>query len=191
MQKRWHYVYVIFYPELDYSFYYGSRISYAHPNDDLNYFGSSVTFARYADPAHPEYQADALKVVLHSFFGKPTKRNSKKIADYESKLIKIALESNYIRLGFCLNRNIGGRVYGTEAEQRAWRSKGGKISGGKNAALLRKKFSKSYVFVREDGKPVYVRGLRAFALRHGLNPSHLSAVYSGKRNSHKGWRRYA
>jgi len=186
MQKKWHYVYVIFYPALGYKFYYGSRVTDNHPETDLAYFGSSVTFARYSDVNHPEYQADALKVVLRAFYGENNARNLKKISTIENKLIKEALVASHVGPEVCLNRNIAGRVRATPEEFRTWGSKG----GGKNSDLLRQKLAKSYMFMSPDGKKTHVRGLKTFAKQHNLNHGNLRSVYYGRRNSHKGWRRY-
>lgn len=186
MEKRWHYVYIILYPSLGYKFYYGSRVTDNHPEDDLTYFGSSVTFARYRDANHAEYQADALKVVLRSFYGKVGDYNLKKITAFENKLIKEALIASHVGPELCLNRNIGGRFYATPEERRAWGSKG----GGKNSDLLRQRLAGAYVFMSPEGKKTHVHGLKTFAKQHNLNHGNLRSVYYGRRASHKGWRRY-
>lgn len=46
---------------------------------------------------------------------------------------------------------------------------------------------KSYVFMHPRGFRVDVNGLSSFCKAHGLNPSHMSAVASGKLSQHKGW----
>lgn len=90
MAKRWYYLYVILYPSLGYKFYYGSRITDRAPEEDHQYFGSPVTFAHYNDPDHPEYQADALKVILRAEHRRESKKAAKALSDAESALIKTA-----------------------------------------------------------------------------------------------------
>jgi hypothetical protein len=153
MHKRWHYLYVIVYPSLGYKLYYGSRVSTAHPDDDIGYFGSSITFARYNDTEHAEYQADALKVVLWAKHQAHGKSSNAALATAESLLIKTAIEEHGLET--CLNRNIGGRIYLAPEEQaRAFelsQANGGGFSGmspedwlktcadgGKKAARLKK-----------------------------------------------------
>jgi hypothetical protein len=186
MQKKWHYIYVILYPALGYKFYYGSRVTTNHPEEDLTYFGSSVTFARYSDVNHEEYQPDALKVVLYSFYGKISKHNLRRISAYENRLIKEALTASHVGPEVCLNRNIAGRIYATTEERKEWSSRG----GGKNADVLRQKLSKQYVFESPSGKRTPVFGLNTFAKKHNLNRGNLRAVHNGRRHSHKGWRKY-
>lgn len=186
MQKKWHYVYIILYPALGYKFYYGSRVTTNHPEEDLTYFGSSVTFARYRDVNHPEHQPDALKVVLRAFYGKTGAYNLKKITALENRLIKEALAASHVGPELCLNRNVGGRIHATLEERQAWGRKG----GGKNADLLRQKLSRPYVLRSPAGKKVNVTGLKTFARRHNLNHGNLWAVCYGRRRSHKGWRKY-
>lgn len=153
MHKKWHYLYVIVYPALGYKFYYGSRVSTAHPDDDIGYFGSSTTFARYNDVEHAEYQADALKVVLWAQLKPHGKSSNAALAKAEALLIKTAIEEHGLET--CLNRNIGGRIYLAPEEQaRAFelsQANGGGFSnmspedrrktcanGGKKSARLKK-----------------------------------------------------
>jgi hypothetical protein len=119
MRKRWHYLYVIFYPALDFKCYYGSRITAVTPDEDIEYFGSSVTFAHYNDPTQVEYQADALKVIIWAQQLPNTKKSGKLLADLETKMIKQALAESGAEL--CLNRNYAGRIVLTPAEKKvAW-----------------------------------------------------------------------
>jgi hypothetical protein len=114
-KKCWHYLYVIYYPSRDYRFYYGSRITASHPTDDWSYFGSSVSFAQYNDPAHFEYQHDAIKVILDAKHQGRTKRAEKALSAAEAALIRTAIET--FGLDLCLNRNVNGRFCLTD-EQR-------------------------------------------------------------------------
>lgn len=119
MKKKWHYLYVIFYPALDFKCYYGSRISHLHPDEDIDYFGSSVTFAHYNDPTHPEYQENALKVIIWAQKLIASKKNGLALAELEAGMIKQALAESGPEL--CLNRNYAGRIVMTPAEQKsAW-----------------------------------------------------------------------
>lgn len=124
MRKRWHYLYVIVYPALGYKFYYGSRIADRAPEEDQQYFGSPVTFAHYNDPAHSEYQADALKVILRVDYCRASKKAAKQLSDAEITLIKDA-HANIEHLGpdVCLNRNAGGRFLLTDDQIRMAREK--------------------------------------------------------------------
>lgn len=124
MRKRWHYLYVIVYPSLGYKFYYGSRITDRAPEDDQQYFGSPVTFAHYNDPAHAEYQADALKIILRAEFCRASKKAAKELSDAEIMLIKDA-HTNTDHLGpeVCLNRNAGGRFLLTDEQRKLARER--------------------------------------------------------------------
>lgn len=190
MQKKWHYVYIILYPSLGYKFYYGSRVTDVHPEEDTGYFGSLVTFSCFNDPTHAEYQADAIKVVLHAIYAVPSKRTNQKIAKLENKLIKEALASSHVGPGLCVNRNIAGRVFGTTAERKIWGALGGKVSGGKNAEFLKQHLAKEFKFTDPTGKPRTIVGLRTFCREHNLDPSAMRRVALGKNVKHKGWRRY-
>jgi hypothetical protein len=119
MQHRWHYIYVILYPELGYKFYYGSRITAKHPEDDVMYFGSSKTFKRYNDINDAEYQITALKVILWAAKLPHCKKNTRQLNELETKLIRDAL-TNVEHLGpdVCLNRSYAGRPALTPQEQR-------------------------------------------------------------------------
>lgn len=119
MQKKWHYIYVIVYPQLGYKFYYGSRITALHPDDDVHYFGSPQTFKRYNDEQHPEYQADALKVILWSARLPRSKKNARELGALEVAYIETALK-NVEHLGpdVCLNRNCAGRIVLSPAERK-------------------------------------------------------------------------
>ncbi|NBT76112.1 hypothetical protein EBZ80_24005 [bacterium] len=119
MAKRWYYLYVILYPSLGYKFYYGSRITDKAPEDDHQYFGSPVTFAQYNDPTHPEYQADALKVILRAEKRRASKKAAKELSDTETTLIKNAhANTEYLGPEVCLNRNAAGRFLLTDAQRR-------------------------------------------------------------------------
>ena len=64
--------------------------------------------------------------------------------------------------------------------------------GKKHSEEAIDKMSKEYVFVSPDGETVKLKNLYKFCKesRENLNPSHMVAVYKGKRNSHKGWTKY-
>lgn len=137
-KKYWHYLYVIYYPSRDYRFYYGSRITANHPSDDWGYFGSSVSFAQYNDPAHPEYQPDAIKVILNAKYQRRTKRAEQALSQAEADLIQAALRE--FGLNLCLNRNIKGRFCLTdeqrqEALQRSIANGGGFVNMTKTQQL--------------------------------------------------------
>ena len=114
-KKCWHYLYVIYYPSRDYRFYYGSRITENRPDADWSYFGSSVSFAQYKDRTHPEYQADALKVILSAKRQGRTKKAEKELGHAEAELIRAALKE--FGLGTCLNRNLAGRFCLTDDQR--------------------------------------------------------------------------
>jgi hypothetical protein len=116
-KQYWHYVYVIYYPARNYCFYYGSRITDKPPADDWAYFGSSVSFAQYNDPEHPEYQADAIKVVLAATQSRRTKKAEQALGQQEADLIRAALRDHGLEL--CLNRNVQGRICLTEQQRKA------------------------------------------------------------------------
>ena len=119
MQKRWHYVYVILYPELGYKFYYGSRVTKRKPEDDTHYFGSPKTFGRYNDIYHPEYQAQAVKVILWSAHLPHGKKSTRQLSALEVSYIRAALdELEHLGPDVCLNRNCAGRFALTAAERR-------------------------------------------------------------------------
>jgi hypothetical protein len=132
MHKRWHYLYVIVYPALGHKLYFGSRITHIRPEQDMQYFGSSETFARYNDAEHAEYQPDALKVVLWAKYQAHGRRNTARLATAEAQLIKTALEEH--GSDACLNRNIGGRIYMTPEEQ-ALATERSKANGGGFAGM--------------------------------------------------------
>jgi hypothetical protein len=119
MRKRWYYLYVILYPSLGYKFYYGSRITDRAPEDDRQYFGSPVTFAHYNNPDHPEYQPDALKVILSAEYRRESQRAAKKLSDAEAQLIKTAhADTEHLGPAWCLNRNAGGRFLLTPEQRK-------------------------------------------------------------------------
>lgn len=142
MRKRWYYLYVILYPSLGYKFYYGSRITDRHPDADHKYFGSPVTFAHYNDTTHPEYQADALKVILRAEHRRVSKKAEKELSEAEAALIKEA-HANTVYLGpdVCLNRNAGGRFLLTD-EQRRIAQERSKSNGGGFLNMPRKQHLK-------------------------------------------------
>lgn len=179
-------MYIILYPSLGYKFYYGSRITDIHPEDDTGYFGSLVTFAHFNDPTHPEYQADAIKVVLHAVYAVSSQKTQRQIFKLENRLIKEALAASHVGPEICVNRNIAGRIYCTREERKMWSARG----GGKNSDLLRQKLSKHYRFTDPTGKPKKIFGLRTFCKEHNLDPSAMRRVAQGKVNSHKGWRKH-
>lgn len=156
MQKRWHYLYVIFYPSLDFKCYYGSRITQIHPDDDIEYFGSSVTFAHYNDSAHPEYQPDALKVIIWAERLPYTKKSGYILADLEANMIKQALAESGTEL--CLNRNYAGRIVLTQAERKIAWEKSAQNGGGFLNMSKRKKT-----------KWAAVGGLKSFEQRKGIH----------------------
>lgn len=159
MQKCWHYLYVIVYPSLDYRFYYGSRITKNHPDADHSYFGSSVTFAHYNDPNHPEYQSDAVKVILTAQYRLQSRKAAKELSDAESELIKAA-HANTEHLGpdVCLNRNAAGRFLLTEEQRKL---------------ALERSFNNGSGFTNMDPKTrkkwASIGGARSVELRTGLH----------------------
>lgn len=137
-KKCWHYLYVIYYPSRDYRFYYGSRITARHPDADAHYFGSSVSFAQYNDPAHADYQPDAIKVVLSAQRQNRTKKAEQALSAAEAGLIRAAIET--FGLDLCLNRNICGRICLTDAQrhdalQRSIANGGGFVNMSKTQQL--------------------------------------------------------
>jgi hypothetical protein len=155
-KKCWHYLYVIYYPSRDYRFYYGSRITENHPDADWSYFGSSVSFAQYNDQTHPEYQADAIKVVLSAKRQGRTKTAEKALSAAEAALIREALQE--FGLGLCLNRNVKGRFCLTddqrqEALRRSIENGGGFVNMTKNQQL----------------KWASVGGLKSYRMRTGVH----------------------
>lgn len=131
MQKRWHYIYVILYPQLGYKFYYGSRITTRHPDDDIHYFGSPKTFKRYNDVKHSEYQATALKVILWAQFLPRNRKNAQALGALEVQHIDAALKNvEHLGRDVCLNRNSAGIIFLSpeerkEAVQRSFESGSG------------------------------------------------------------------
>jgi hypothetical protein len=155
-KKCWHYLYVIYYPSRDYRFYYGSRITSSHPDADWNYFGSSVSFAQYNDHTHPEYQADAIKVILSAKRQGRTKKAEKELSHAEAELIRAALQE--FGLNLCLNRNVKGRFCLTddqrqEALRRSIENGGGFVNMTKNQQL----------------KWASVGGLKSYHMRAGVH----------------------
>lgn len=201
MQYCWHYLYVIIYPSLGYKMYYGSRITARHPAADHTYFGSPRTFARYNNAAHPEYQADAIKVVLYAEYCRRNKTNARRISSREMRLIKAAHKEHGPDI--CLNRNAAGRFILTAAEliatgkkiaalglgmysmspehRRAANKRGGE-------ALARKK-AKTYKMLTPDNKRKTIHNMRAFCRENSLNHGHMFQVANGNLKSHKGWRK--
>jgi hypothetical protein len=131
VHKRWHYIYVILYPELGYTFYYGSRVTKRKPEDDKHYFGSPKTFGRYNDIYHSEYQSQALKVILWSAYLPHCKKSMRRLSDIEVGYIRAALdETDYLGPDVCLNRNCAGRILLTPAERREIALRGIANGGG-------------------------------------------------------------
>lgn len=206
MRRRWHYLYVIFYPSQKYQCYYGSRISDEHPDDDIGYFGSPITFARYNDPNDPDFQADARKVIIWAEYMPATLKSQRKLAKLEEQMIKQALAESGTKL--CLNRNCAGRIILTSAELSSWASAGGKKSLERRAGFhalspevmqelrdrgnrtISDKYAKIYTFRDPAGQVVTLKNLRAFCRYKNLNPGHMRSVHVGRAKSHKGWTRY-
>lgn len=179
MRARWHYLYAIFYPSRNYQCYYGSRITDNHPDEDNDYFGSPVTYAHYNDPAHPEYQADAVKVIIWARNWPANKESCDRLSLLEAGMIKQALKESGPEL--CLNRNYAGRIMLTPEEHAAARSKGGRVCS--------ERYAKAFAFVSPEGRIVRIKNLKAFCREHGLDPANMRQLNHGKRQSHKGWRR--
>jgi hypothetical protein len=55
-----------------------------------------------------------------------------------------------------------------------------------NQALAK---NKTYVFINPDGQKKTIVGLKQFCLTNNLSSGHMASVYSGKRKSHKGWKK--
>jgi hypothetical protein len=203
MQYFWHYLYVIIYPALGYKLYYGSRITTKHPDNDHVYFGSSRTFARYNAPRHPEYQANAIKVILFAEYKRRNKTNARRLSAQETKLIKAAHKEHGPE--FCLNRNIAGRFILTPDELSAAGKKAIALGHGllgmtpaklsdarkRGGATTRRKKAKTYKMRTPDNKLKIIHNMRAFCREHSLTHSHMFDVANGKSHSHKGWRRHA
>jgi hypothetical protein len=208
MRKCWHYVYVIIYPALGYKFYYGARITDSHPDEDIGYFGSSRSFAQYNDITDTEYQSDALKVILHAAYLPRNRQNLRALNKREATLIKSALtDTEHLGPAVCLNRNIAGQIYATPETRKQWGS-----AGGSKARDLRRGFHsftparrhevitrarkasleacvKTYVALSPDNKRVVIRNLCAFCREHKLHQGNMWAVLTGRRKSHKNWRK--
>lgn len=169
MQRRWHYLYVIIYPSLEHKIYYGSRITTCHPNRDTRYFGSPVTFARYNDPTHEEYQTDAVKVILRARKIQCSIKNLRWLLEEEGRLISDALNAKaFCGSCNCLNRNINGRFLLTTVE----RTEIGKRSAaaGNGFSGMRK---------REHRKHASAGGTKSYALGvgiHGMSKRKLRAA---------------
>lgn len=179
MRARWHYLYAIFYPSRNYQCYYGSRITDNHPDEDDNYFGSSVTFAHYNDQSHADYQPDALKVIIWSRNWPATRESADRLSLLEAGMIKQALKESGTEL--CLNRNYAGRIILTPEEHARATALGGQISSERRA--------KAFSFVSPDGDIVRIKNLRAFCREYNLSPANMRKLNRGERQSHKGWRR--
>lgn len=201
MQKCWHYIYLILYPSLGYKLYYGSRISKKHPDDDIQYFGSPVTFAHYNDPQHPEYQADAVKVIIAAEYVKWSKRSAARLCKLEKEQIIRAHEEH--GAFFCLNRCAAGRFLLTKEELSAAGKKSAAISAGvhgmsadaRDAARRRGgqvnalRTAKTYRLLDPNNRPKKIHNMTAFCRKHNLTRSHMFGVANGKERSHKGWRK--
>jgi len=205
MQKRWHYTYAIVYPDIAHRVYYGSRITARSPVDDHAYFGSMVTFKKYNTPGHPEYQRNALKVVLKCRYVLANKRNAQALWRAEETLIKDAMMNDGLKL--CLNRNVRGRFILTEAQRKqayarslaggsgfsrmttaehsAHSSAGGK-KGGKTRAAQTASVCK---LISPAGERITAVNMRQFCKKHGLNRANMRCVTRGTRHQHKGWRK--
>lgn len=156
MRNRWHYLYIIFYPSLNFKCYYGSRITAQHPDDDIAYFGSSVTFAHYNDVTHADYQPDALKVIIWAQHLPGTKKSGKLLAGLEADMIKQAMAESGPEL--CLNRNYAGRIVLTEAEKKlAWEKS---IQNGSGFLNMPK---------RKQTKWATIGGLKSLEQRKGIH----------------------
>ena len=159
MQKRWYYFYVIVYPALGYKFYYGSRITKTAPEDDAGYFGSSVTFAHYNDPAHADYQADALKVILWAAWLPYSRKNAANLSALETKKIRDALlDVEHLGPDVCLNRNYAGRIVLTKAERQAAIEKS--LRAGSGFGGMDKKTHRAWAalggkIAKKEGKGIY------------------------------------
>lgn len=169
MQKRWHYIYVILYPELGYKFYYGSRITKKHPDADIHYFGSPKTFGRYNDVEHPEYQAAALKVILWAAHLPHRKKHARHLSDLEVQYIRSALDDQeHLGPDICLNRNCAGRILLTPAERREVAKKS--IANGGGFSNMSKKQHRRFALL--GGYKSHAMGAGV----HGISPEKLAAA---------------
>jgi hypothetical protein len=165
---------------LGYRFYYGSRITELHPAEDSKYFGSSITFSRYNDIKHREYQKNALKVILWARKLRYCKKSAKLLSKLEAKYIKTALNNlNYLGPSICLNRNCSGRIILTPEELTAAQKRGN--------AVVAQKYAKTYTLTSPRGKQITFTNLRKFCRENNLDRSALRRVYNGRLKSYKGW----
>ncbi len=176
MEFRWHYLYVIVYPELDHKIYYGSRICKRHPAHDTHYFGSSVTFARYNDPEHVEYQTSAYKVVLAARRLKCTLKNLEWLLEQEAALIYDALNAkSFCGLCNCLNRNVNGRFLLTKEE----RTEIGRRSAAAGNGFTGMKKREHRKHAANGGKKSHMMGVGI----HGMSPRKLKAAQAKGRKT--------
>jgi hypothetical protein len=49
---------------------------------------------------------------------------------------------------------------------------------------------KDYIFISPDNNVQHIHGLKEFCRTHGLNQGNMLAVNCGRRNHHKGWKKY-
>jgi len=176
---KWYYLYVIIYPSLSHQQYYGSRICTHHPDDDVKYFGSPKTHARYNSPTNPEFQPDARKVILWKARQRVGRRNSKLLSDSEVHLIRYAIAEQSIK--YILNRNLAGRLIATAAEKLVWVHKGG--------AITAIKYARTHRLRAPDGEVQTIVNLRRFCRMHNLDRGNIQKVIRGKEPSCKGWRK--
>lgn len=176
MERRWHYLYVIVYPELDHKIYYGSRISHQHPNRDIHYFGSSVTFARYNDPTHPEYQTAAYKVILAARRVQCSLKNLEWLLEQEAALIFDALNAKHFCGSCnCLNRNMNGRFMLTKTE----RTEIGRRSAAAGNGFTGMKKREHRRHASNGGKKSYMMGVGI----HGMSKRKLKAAQAKGRKT--------
>ena len=201
MPYAWHYLYVIVYPALGHKVYYGSRITSKHPDDDHGYFGSLRTFAHYNQPAHPEYQSKACKVIIFAEYVRRNKVNARKLSAREKRLIKEAHQEHGPE--FCLNRNAAGRFILTTDELSAAGKKSVALGNGllglspaacdaarrRGGATRAKNAAKTYALLTPDNKRKIVHNMRAFCREHALSSSHMFEVANGLIRTYKGWRK--
>lgn len=166
--------------------YVGSRSSKVRPEDDVNYWGSPVTYEHWWKDSNRKKKKYVIKECS----------DPKELREIEPKLIKAAWEKYGDK---CLNRNaapvfhpevcskngkrakeLGLGIHGLSKEER--------IRNGKlGAKKIAEKYSRIFTIKSPNGNIITTKNLSKFCRENNLDIRHVSHVLKQERKSHKGW----
>ena len=181
--EQYHYVYAISYTDVP-NIYYGSRSCKCLPEEDVNYWGSPITFKDFMD-AH---KATRVKTILITGF-----KNRGDAIAYENNLIQQQWNED---ISLSLNGSIGGVKFSSVGKEGYWKNKTRPEESKRKASESMKgkpknHLIKKYVGISPTGEHMIFTNSRKFCRD---NPewrftfSKIGECAKGTYPHHKGWR---